>query len=67
MTTATARANAARKAAERGRLALLLIKWHDLYTRAPDSPASAYLALGGTEQELHAFAAMLKEKGELKP
>jgi hypothetical protein len=67
MTTATARANAARKAAERGRLALLLIKWHDLYARAPDSPASAYLALGGTEQELHAFATLLKEKGELKP
>ena len=65
MTTATARANAARKATERGRLAVLLIKWHDLFTAAPDSPASAYLALGGTEQELHAFAAMLKEKGKL--
>lgn len=65
MTTATARANARRKAAENARLASLLIKWYDLFARAPDSPASDYLALGGTEQELHAFTLMLKQKGML--
>lgn len=66
MTTATARANATRKAAENARLAGLLIKWFAIFEADPNSPASAYLAVGGTEQELHAFAALLKEKGALK-
>lgn len=66
MTTATARANAARKAAERGRLAHLLIAWHAIFEANPEAPASEYLAVGGTEQELHAFAVMLREKGALK-
>ena len=37
----------------------------DGFNLREEGPASAFLALGGTEQELHAFAALLKEKGKL--
>ena len=66
MTTATARANAARKAAEKARLEKLLLEWFALFQANPEAVASDYLAIGGTEQELHAFVVMLKQRGLLK-
>ena len=65
MTTSTARANAARKQAERDRLAPLLLAWGELYARNPKAPVSEFLALGGTPIELHAFAVMIEKQGNV--